>query len=122
MCMQTCTHEHIEVPLACMRAGVIAHIRAFVYAYLRIILVKVRSPQQRLSHGDGVDNSDAIGTRYRSFVAACQAGHVTAPGGPEKAPINLPGASELDDNEIGDEGGVAIGKALETNSSLTNLK
>ena len=48
------------------------------------------------------DNTSAMGLRYRSFVSACQAGHVTALGGPEQPTINLPGASELDDQEAED--------------------
>ena len=40
---------------------------------------------------------DAMGQGYRAFVAACQAGPVTAPG--VEALPNLPGASELQEQE-----------------------
>ena len=43
------------------------------------------------------DNTDALGNKYRAFVAACQSGPVTAPG-VEDLP-NIPGASEMQEQE-----------------------
>jgi hypothetical protein len=43
------------------------------------------------------DNTDALGHKYRAFVAACQAGPVSASGGNDLH--NIPGASEMQEDE-----------------------